>query len=143
MAERVIRAGLQVDATLAQFIETEALTGLTLAPDSFWEGLAALVTEFAPRNAALLAERDKLQRAIDAWYVAHRGKPVALDAYREMLTRIGYLQPEGPDFEIETENVDPEFATIAGTRRQAPAMIRPAARGRSPGPSHSWMVRCR
>lgn len=120
MAERIIRAGLQVDATLARFIESEALSGLPIAADRFWDGLAGLVTDLGPKNAALLAERERLQQEIDAWYIAQRGRPADLDAYREMLTRIGYLQAEGPDFEIETENVDPEFASIAGPQLVVP-----------------------
>ncbi|NEP47012.1 MAG: hypothetical protein F6K35_50660, partial [Okeania sp. SIO2H7] len=57
--QRVTRAGLQVDATLAQFIETEALDGLPIPAETFWSGFAAIVSEFGPRNAALLAERER------------------------------------------------------------------------------------
>ena len=61
----------------------------------------------APRNAALLAKRDDLQARIDAWHKAHAGQPHDAAAYEAFLREIGYLLPEGPDFTVETEGVDP------------------------------------
>ena len=37
-----------------------------------------------------------------------------LDAYRSFRSEIGYLVPEGGDFEVATANVDPELSAIAG-----------------------------
>ena len=86
--------GLQVARTLYAFINDEALPGTGVAADTFWQGLAGLIADLAPRNAALLKRRDDLQREIDAWHRANPAKPIDIDAYTEFLRRIGYLQPE-------------------------------------------------
>jgi malate synthase len=67
-------------------------TGITAA--AFWAGFDAIVRDLAPRNAALLAERDRLQAEIDAWHRAHPGPITDMPAYRAFLQRIGYLQPQ-------------------------------------------------
>jgi len=120
MTERLDRAGLQVDAVLARFLEDEALPGTGIEAGAFWSGLAGLLADFAPQNRALLAKRDELQARIDAWHVARRGQPHDHAAYKAFLTEIGYLLPEGPDFTIETANVDPEIAKVAGPQLVVP-----------------------
>ncbi len=75
-----------------------------------------------PKNRALLARRDELQASIDAWHRARRGAPLDAAAYRAFLTEIGYLVPEGPDFTIDTANVDPELASIPGPQLVVPVM---------------------
>ena len=107
-------AGLQVDAALAAFLETEVLAPLGRDAGAFWQGFAALTAQFAPRNRVLLAKRDKLQAEIDAWHIARAGQPWDAAAYRAFLTEIGYLVPEPGDFAITTSNVDAEIATMAG-----------------------------
>jgi len=120
VAQRIERQGLQVDARMVDFLEGQALPGTGVAPDHFWSGFSALIHDLAPRNRALLARREDLQRQIDAWHIAHRGQVQDMDAYRGMLEEIGYLLPEGPDFRIETANVDPEIATMAGPQLVVP-----------------------
>jgi malate synthase len=120
MTERLERAGLQVDAVLARFLETEALPGTGIAPEAFWTGFADLLGEFAPQNRALLARRDDLQTKIDAWHIARRGQPHDHAAYKAFLTEIGYLLSEGPAFTIETTNVDPEVARVPGPQLVVP-----------------------
>ena len=120
MTERLDRAGLQVDAVLARFVEGEALPGSGIDAARFWSGFAGLLAEFAPKNRALLAKRDDLQARIDAWHVARRGQPHDHAAYKAFLAEIGYLLPEGPDFTIETTNVDPEIARVPGPQLVVP-----------------------
>ncbi len=117
---RVEKAGLRVDETLANFINEHALPGSGVEPRRFWEGLSALLHEFGPRNRALLEKRDELQATIDAWHMSNRAAPKDDAAYREFLTEIGYLLPEGPDFSIETLATDPEFASVAGPQLVVP-----------------------
>jgi malate synthase len=122
MTQRVTRAGLQVDAVLADFVEGAALSGTGVPSERFWSGFSAALARLAPQNRALLARRDDLQSRIDAWHIARRGQPFDAPAYRAFLTDIGYLLPEGPDFRIETENVDPEIALIPGPQLVVPVM---------------------
>ena len=111
---------LFVDDLLAAFVEAELLPGTGLAPGVFWAALEALLADFTPRNAALLARRDDLQGQIDAWWTARQGKTVDVAEQTVFLRQIGYLLPEPAPFSIETTNVDPEIALIAGPQLVAP-----------------------
>ncbi len=112
--------GLGVAAELKTFIETEALPGTGVDPARFWSGYEAVLREWAPRNAALLARRDELQAQIDAWHRAHPQRPVDPGAYAAFLRGIGYLAPEPGDFAIGTTDVDAEIAEIAGPQLVVP-----------------------
>ncbi|MEL6242070.1 MAG: malate synthase G [Pseudomonadota bacterium] len=120
MTERVERSDLRVDVQMARFVEDHALPGTGLAAADFWKGLSAIVHDLGPKNRALLDKRTELQAKIDAWHTAHRGQPHDPAEYRTFLEEIGYLVPEGPDFEIETENVDPEIALTPGAQLVVP-----------------------
>jgi len=122
MTDRVGKAGLQVAAELVDFIETRALPGTGVSAEAFWEGLSSTVAEFHPRIQAALDIRADFQSQIDAWHVERRGQAHDATAYEAFLREIGYLVPEGPAFEIETQNVDPEIATIAGPQLVVPVM---------------------
>ncbi len=105
---------MPVARELHDFIARDALPGTGIEADKFWSGFAALAHRLAPENKALLAERDRLQAAIDDWHKARKSKPHDAGEYRAFLESIGYLVPEGADFQVTTENVDPEIATVAG-----------------------------
>ncbi len=122
MAAHVMKSGLSVDERLAAFVDLQALPGTGITPDHFWAGFAAAVKELNPRIRAALDRRDDLQTQIDAWHIARRGQPHDAAAYRAFLEAIGYLEPEGPDFTIETEGVDPEIARISGPQLVVPVM---------------------
>ncbi|MEC7210287.1 MAG: malate synthase G, partial [Pseudomonadota bacterium] len=120
MTQRTTLAGLQIDTQLADFIENEAVAGTDVTADAFWAAAAEVINTHRDTNKALLAKRDDLQGKIDAWHVAQKGHPHDAPAYRAFLEEIGYLVPEGPDFQIETANVDPEIAKIAGPQLVVP-----------------------
>lgn len=122
MSERVDVAGLRVAKELHAFIENEVLPGLAIASGDFWRGLASVLEAFTPRNKTLLAVRDDLQRQIDQWHQVRAGQPIDAEQYEAFLKSIGYLLPEVEDFEITTQNVDPEIATIAGPQLVVPIM---------------------
>ena len=120
MTKYVQRHGLQVAAELADLIEAAIIPGTEVEPDNFWGSYAALLAELGPVNQALLAERDSFQGQIDAWHLERRGQRLDAAEYRGFLEQIGYIVPEGPDFEIDTENVDPEIASLAGPQLVVP-----------------------
>jgi malate synthase len=116
----VAAAGLRVARPLYDFVAGEAVPGTEVSADGFWSGFAGLLGDLAPRCKALLATRDDLQRQIDAWHLANRGKSVSPDDYQAFLRDIGYLLPEPADFAVGTTNVDPEIASIAGPQLVVP-----------------------
>ncbi len=120
--DRVTRSGLDVDRRLALFLEDEALPGTGIRADAFWDAFADLIRDLGPTNRDLLDTRAALQAQLDTWYSARAGKPHDPAEYKAFLLEIGYLVPEGPDFLIETENTDPEFASIPGPQLVVPVM---------------------
>ncbi len=120
MTARVDKHGLQVAAEYADFIETSALPGTGVTAEAFWSGLSQLVHDLGPENRALLAKRADIQGQIDAWHIERRGQAHDAEAYTAFLREIGYLLPEGDDFEIETQNVDPEIANVPGAQLVVP-----------------------
>ncbi len=119
--DRIEAAGLQVARELHAFV-TEALPGTGVSADGFWSGFADMVRSLSPRNAALLAEREAMQAQIDAWHQAQGPSAHDAEAYADFLRSIGYLLPELPAFQVETANVDPEIASIAGPQLVVPVM---------------------
>ena len=122
MTERVDRHGLNVARELDDFINAEALPGTGVDGDAFWSGFSAIVRNLTPKNRALLAKRDELQSKIDAWHLERRGQRHDPESYKAFLAEIGYLVPEGEDFEITTANVDAEIAHTAGPQLVVPVM---------------------
>jgi malate synthase len=120
MGQRIDKHGLQVAGDLARFVDDQALPGTDVAPETFWSGFAALVSDMTPRNKAFLEKRHDLQGQIDDWHIRHRNQPHDHEGYKQFLKEIGYLVEEGPDFEIETTNVDPEIARVPGPQLVVP-----------------------
>jgi malate synthase len=114
--------GLQVATELYRFIEDKVLPGTGVASDKFWAGFDAIVTDLAPKNIALLAERDRLQTELDSWHKAHPGPIQDMPAYRAFLEKIGYLVPQPAATTISTANVDAELAVQAGPQLVVPIL---------------------
>jgi malate synthase len=118
--ERVEINGLAVAAVLYDFVRDEVFAGARGRADAFWRGFAELARDLAPRNRELLAERDRLQSAIDAWHAARAGASFDAPAYKAFLENIGYLEPEPSPRAIQTRDVDEEIARIAGPQLVVP-----------------------
>ncbi|MBO9515324.1 MAG: malate synthase G [Variovorax sp.] len=122
MTARTTVHGLQVATALHRFIEDTVLPATGVASDTFWKGFDAIVSEFAPKNIALLAERDRIQAEMDAWHKAHPGPIADMPAYRAFLEKIGYLLPQPQGAKATTTNVDAELALQAGPQLVVPIL---------------------
>jgi malate synthase len=120
MTERTARHRLQVAADLARFIDDEVLPGTGVDAAAFWRGFDALAHDLAPRNRELLAERDRLQAALDRWHRDHPGPITDSAAYRHHLLSIGYLVPVPGAVTVATTDVDDELALQAGPQLVVP-----------------------
>ena len=119
MSERIEKAGLQIGKPLYEVME-KALDGTGVDSDVFWAELAELVDIFADKNAALLKHREDIQETLDKWHREHRGDAFDFDAYKQLLRELDYIVPEGDDYAVSTDNVDPEIATVPGPQLVVP-----------------------
>jgi len=117
---RTEKFGLNVDDKLIEFVEVKALPGIDISSDDFWKGLSGLVNKLGPKNKELLQKRKDIKQKIDSWHIDQRGKKFDSNNYKTFLKSIDYLVDEGPDFKIETSNVDNEIAHIAGPQLVVP-----------------------
>ncbi len=122
MTARTACHGLQVDTILYRFIEERVLPGTGIDSDSWWGGFAKIVHDLSPKNALLLAERDRLQSELDAWHIAHPGPVKDIPAYRKFLESIGYLLPVPKSVKVTTDHVDAELSTTAGPQLVVPIL---------------------
>jgi malate synthase len=122
MTDRVSAGNLRVARVLYDFVNNEALPGTDIDPDSFWSGVDKVVNDLTPKNQDLLNRRDQLQAQIDKWHRQRVIEPLDVDAYRQFLTEIGYLQPEPGDFTITTSGVDDEITKTAGPQLVVPVL---------------------
>jgi len=123
MQKKYVRINnLQVSEILLNFVNDELLKDTNVSPENFWSGLEKTLDELAPKNKELIKVREDLQKKIDGWHIKNKGKEFNLVDYKKFLSEIGYLKNEGPDFKIETKNVDEEIANIAGPQLVVPVI---------------------
>jgi malate synthase len=120
MPARVSVDHLEIDKVLHDFVNHEAMPGTGVSERPFWQGFAALVSALAPRNAALMSRRDRLQEQIDTWHLQHPGAAFERSRYKAYLLEIGYLVPEMEPLAVDTADVDAEIAQIAGPQLVVP-----------------------
>uniref|UniRef100_UPI0017D1A252 malate synthase G n=1 Tax=Polaromonas sp. TaxID=1869339 RepID=UPI0017D1A252 len=113
---------LQVATVLQRFVDEQVLPGTGVDRAAFWKGFDAIVADLAPKNLALLAERDRLQTEMDRWHKAHPGPIADMKAYRAFLEQTGYLVPAPKKVSITTGNVDAELAKQAGPQLVVPIL---------------------
>ena len=118
--ERRIIGGLGVASVFHEFVEAELLPAIGFDPATFWSGVEAIISDLTPVNHELLKIRDGMQEKIDAWHSSRPGSDWDHAEYVEFLTDIGYLKPTDDFPTIETQNVDPEIAEIAGPQLVVP-----------------------
>ena len=113
---------LKISEELLSFVNKELLKDLDISSEKFWEGFDNAVHDLAPQNKELIQIRENLQKKIDDWHINNKGNEIEIEQYKKFLKDIGYLKEEGPDFKIETNNVDDEIAQIAGPQLVVPIM---------------------
>ncbi len=113
---------LKISEELLTFVNKELLKDLDISSEKFWEGFDNAVHDLAPQNKELIKIRENLQKKIDDWHINNKGNEIEIEQYKKFLKEIGYLKEEGPDFKIETSNVDDEIAQIAGPQLVVPIM---------------------
>jgi malate synthase len=113
---------LKISENLLSFVDNELLKDTDIAPEKFWLGFDEAVHSLAPKNKELIKTRENLQKKINNWHIKNKGNQIKIDEYKKFLEVIGYLKQEGPNFEIETDNVDDEITKIAGPQLVVPIM---------------------
>jgi malate synthase len=116
----VKNGNLKINAALFDFINKEAIPGTDILADDFWHKFDITVHELAPINKALIEKRESIQKQIDEWHLAKKGKEIIKDEYIKFLKSINYIVEEKEDFQISTRNVDEEIAKIAGPQLVVP-----------------------
>ena len=111
---------MEVSVPLYDLVVNEILPDLGMEADFFWSLLEEVVTEMAPKNNVLLLKRYQTQAELNTWHQSRSDAPHDPAQYKKFLQKIGYLLPEGPDFQVSTENVDDEIAIIAGPQLVVP-----------------------
>ncbi len=120
MTDRIKKGGLEIAAELHDLVANEIAPGTGVEADHFWTQMETILADLAPRNKALLAKRDDIQKTVDAWHLKRQGAKIDLNEYKDFLKEIDYLLPEGEDFKVGTANVDDEIAHIAGPQLVVP-----------------------
>ena len=113
---------LKVSEKLLSFVNDELLIGTGISSKKFWSDFDKAVHELSPKNKELIKVRENLKKKIDVWHIKNRGNKIEIEDYKKFLKKIGYLKDEGPDFNIETSNVDDEISQIAGPQLVVPIM---------------------
>ena len=113
---------LKVSEVLLNFVNNELLKGTNINPKDFWSGFNKIVHELSPVNKKLIELRENLQKKLDDWHIKNKDKKIEINQYKKFLKELGYLKDEGPDFKIETKNVDDEIALTAGPQLVVPIM---------------------
>ena len=113
---------LKVSKELFNFINEDLLKDIGISQEKFWIGFDNALHELAPKNKELIKIRENLQKKIDDWHNKNKTTEFSSSEYKNFLIEIGYLKKEGPDFQIETKNIDDEIANIAGPQLVVPIM---------------------
>ena len=111
---------LSISEVLLSFINKELLPGTKISKDRFWRGFNRAVHELSKKNKELIEIREKIQKSIDSYHLEKKGKKIKLNEYKKFLNKINYLKKNGPNFQIQTKNVDKEISSICGPQLVCP-----------------------
>ena len=111
---------LSVSHILLNFVNKELLPGTGISSKQFWKGFSNTEHDLSPKNKRLLEKREKIQKSIDSFHLERKGKKFNFNEYKIFLQKTGYLKKSGPNFKIETKNVDKEISSICGPQLVCP-----------------------
>ena len=114
------KGNLIVSSILLNFINQEVIPETDILVEDFWRNFDLAIHELAPINKALIEKREIIQKQIDEWHRARKGKEIITNEYIEFLKSINYIVEEKEDFQISTQGVDKEIANIAGPQLVVP-----------------------
>src|SRR5210317_2291654 len=117
---KIKKGNLSIDKVLVDFITDEAIPGTDTNVENFWSKFDLAIHELAPINKKLIQKRESIQKQIDDWHLANKGKDLKREEYFKFLKSIGYIVEEKEDFLVSTANVDDEIASIAGPQLVVP-----------------------
>ncbi|MAJ57518.1 MAG: malate synthase G [Candidatus Pelagibacter sp.] len=109
----------KINTNFYDFVNDEVLPDTGLDKSDFWQNFISAANDLVPENNDLINERTDIQSKIDKWMIDNKGN-FDYNNYLEFLKEIKYIVKEGPDFKIETENVDDEISIIAGPQLVVP-----------------------
>ena len=109
----------KINTNFYDFVNDEVLPETGLDKSDFWQNFISAANDLVPENNDLINERKDIQNKIDKWMIDNKGN-FDYNNYLEFLKEIKYIVKEGPDFKIETENVDDEISIIAGPQLVVP-----------------------
>jgi len=109
---------LKIAKQLERFITQDVLPGVQLSVEDLWTKFANALPELLSINQSLLQKRVNLQQQIDEYCSSRQS--INVQEYKTFLIEIGYLLDPPRDFQINTQNVDPEIATMAGPQLVVP-----------------------
>jgi malate synthase len=111
---------LSVSNVLLNFVNKELLPGTGISKNQFWKGFSKSVHDLSPKNKKLLETREKIQKSIDSFHLERKSKKFNFNLYKVFLKKIGYLKKSGPNFKIQTKNLDKEISSICGPQLVCP-----------------------
>lgn len=122
MSQTITQGRLRIDANFKRFVDEEVLPGVELDAAAFWHNVDEIVHDLAPENRQLLAERDRIQAALDEWHRSNPGPVKDKAAYKSFLRELGYLVPQPDHVTVEITGIDSEITSQAGPQLVVPAM---------------------
>ncbi|HDD1220000.1 TPA: malate synthase G [Escherichia coli] len=122
MSQTITQGRLRIDANFKRFVDEEVLPGVELDVAAFWRNFDEIVHDLAPENRQLLAERDRIQAALDEWHRSNPGPVKDKEAYKSFLRELGYLVLQPERVTVETTGIDSEITSQAGPQLVVPAM---------------------
>jgi len=120
MSKKISKFKININKSLYDFINLEVLPGTNIDENNFWKGFSDLINDLLPINEKLLKKRKHIQKQINDWHNKYLASEHNSVLYEQFLRDINYLIPEGPDFKIDTTNIDPEISHVSGPQLVVP-----------------------